>query len=404
MKALPTHWRRGALPVLLLAGVAALTVGADIRSLLSPGVVSKGHDEFAGNCDACHLVFDGVPDAKCLKCHQAIAGRMSAGEGFHAKHGDEACASCHPDHRGYDFRGTTDEALQAFDHAETGFALRGGHSTQTCAECHGVTSLDKLGEGCSTCHADPHSSALGTDCADCHTDGGWHAQLKTLAEHVTPTDGGHAGKDCEDCHTHGEHLEAIVPCSSCHLEAHDGTASGCHQCHEVAAFKPAKFDHGPCTCAFPGKHQTVACLDCHPSYDFSDTPTNCAACHQDDQKHDNLGECARCHTATSWKDGEFDHDRQSKFKIAGAHLSVSCTQCHQTPNVFKGAANTCAGCHQAAGDTAHGDFGPCEKCHVVAAFAPSTFDHASTGFALTGRHIDATCQSCHAEKVKGYPN
>lgn len=393
---------RGALLVLL--AVAATSVGADVRSLLSPGVVSKGHDEFAGNCDACHLVFDGVPDGKCLKCHEPIAARIASGDSFHANHQAEACSTCHPDHRGYDFAGTTDEALRAFDHAETGFALTGGHSTQKCAECHSSTlPLDQLGDGCGSCHADPHSSALGTSCGECHTDAGWHAQLKSLAEHVTPTDGGHSGKDCDDCHTHGEHLDPIVPCSSCHEEAHDGTTSDCAQCHQVSGFKPAEFDHGPCTCAFPGKHQTVACLDCHPAYDFSDTPTNCAGCHVKDRPHDDLGECARCHTATSWRDGRFDHNSKTAFKIDGAHVSVSCTQCHETANVFKGEPTACAGCHQAAGDQAHGDFGKCEACHVVAAFAPSTFVHATTGFALTGKHQDAPCQECHAEKVKGYP-
>lgn len=395
--------RRFAVP-LLVGLVAVGSVAADVRSLLSPGVLSKGHDAFSGNCDACHLVFDGVPDGKCLKCHEPIAARVAANDGFHAKHQDAPCSSCHPDHRGYDFAGTTPEALKAFDHAETGFALEGGHATQKCVECHSVQlPLDKLGEGCGSCHADPHSSALGTDCSICHVDGGWRVQLKSLADHRVATDGGHAGKDCDDCHTLGEHLEAIVPCSECHKDAHDGTASDCAQCHQVSGWKPAEFDHGPCTCAFPGKHQTVGCLECHAEYDFSDTPTNCAGCHQKDRKHDDLGECARCHTATSWKDGEFDHDRLTKFPIAGAHVSVSCTQCHETAGVFKGAPKDCAGCHRELGDQTHGDFGPCERCHTVPAWKPSTFVHATTGFALSGKHQDAPCQSCHAEKVKGYP-
>lgn len=394
---------RRAAAVALVAAAVAPSVGADIRALLSPGVLSEGHDAFAGNCDACHLVFDGVPDAKCLKCHEPIASRIGAGEGYHAQHAGERCTTCHPDHRGADFRGTTDEAMAAFDHATTGFALTGGHSRQSCEQCHDVGPLDQLGEGCTSCHADPHSSALGPDCGVCHVAAGWQAQLKTLADHRTPTDGGHAGQDCADCHALGEHLDPIVACAQCHEQAHGGTVSDCAQCHQVSGFRPAEFDHGPCTCAFPGKHQTVACLDCHPDYRFTDTPTNCGGCHVKDRTHDDLGECARCHTATSWKDGEFDHDRQSKFPIAGAHLSVSCTQCHTTPNVFSGAPTACAGCHEAQGTEAHGDFGGCERCHVVAGFAPSTFDHASTGFPLTGKHIDAACQSCHAEKVRGYP-
>jgi len=40
---------------------------------------------------------------------------------------------------------------------------------------------------------------------------------------------------------------------------------------------------------------------------------------------------------------------------------------------------------------------------VDGGFAPSTFDHASTGFPLSGQHEELSCQDCHAEKVDGFP-
>ncbi|MEQ1501185.1 MAG: hypothetical protein ABMB14_03095 [Myxococcota bacterium] len=375
---------------------------ADWRAFLSPGVLMRGHDDFAGDCDQCHLVFDGVPDAKCLSCHEVLADRISDQRGFHAKHGGEACSSCHPDHRGLAFSGTSPEALAAFDHKETGFPIAGSHASLKCDECH-TAPIGKMADSCDDCHDDAHQSALGPDCAPCHTDTKWSDQLKSLADHHTATDGGHQGLGCDDCHLHGEHLEPSVACATCHPEAHDGTTSNCDECHTVAGWTPAKFDHGPCTCAFPGKHQTVECLACHEGFDFTDTPTLCAGCHEKDRKHEPLGECGRCHNALSWTDNQFDHDK-TKFPLKGEHLAVACNQCHTTAGVFRGLTGTCATCHAEAGLTAHGDFGPCEKCHTPAGFAPSSFDHASVGFPLTGRHAEAPCQDCHATKVQGYPN
>lgn len=390
--------RRPAL--LLLLGALAVLAAADWRAMLSPGVLGRAHDPFAGDCDRCHLPFAGVPDGKCLDCHEGLAARIAAGEGWHAGQ-PGACISCHPDHRGLDASLTTPEAMATFDHAGTGFALGGRHGALACEDCH-TAPIGQMPTTCGTCHEDPHGSALGPDCVACHGDAGWRVGLKALADHATAMDGGHAGKTCEDCHTHGRALEPSVPCATCHLEAHGGTAASCAQCHEVSGFTPARFDHGPCTCAFPGKHQTVGCLACHADFDFTDTPTLCSGCHAKDRPHDDLGECSRCHSALSWTDDRFDHD-SSKFPLRGAHLSVSCQQCHTTAGQFRGAPTACAGCHAEAGEAAHGDFGACEACHAVEAFAPSTFHHAPVGFALTGRHAALPCRECHDQKVKGYP-
>jgi hypothetical protein len=62
-----------------------------------------------------------------------------------------------------------------------------------------------------------------------------------------------------------------------------------------------------------------------------------------------------------------------------------------------------AGCHAEVGQKAHGDFGACETCHAPARFSPSSFDHASTGFPLLGRHATLPCQDCHAGKTTAFP-
>jgi hypothetical protein len=394
--------------LLLLFVSAAFAV--DVRTFLAPGVVSKVHDEFAGDCDQCHLAFTGVPDAKCLACHEVLATRIADDRGFHAsvasnKAADSACMSCHPDHRGFDARITTDEALASFNHALTGFTIDGAHKALGCERCH-TAPVGQMADTCGECHDDPHGSARGPDCGACHDDTAWLHDLKTLEAHATPMDGGHQGLGCEDCHLHGDHLRQDVGCEECHVRGHDGTTAPCENCHQVTGWKPASFDHGPCTCAFPGKHQTVECLACHEGFDFTDTPTLCAGCHEKDRPHEPLGECARCHDAMSWKDNRFDHDR-SKFPLRGNHLAVSCTQCHPGPTPEKigqlrGVPTQCAGCHAEAGMVAHGDFGACERCHSPQGFSPSSFDHATVGFPLTGRHSETPCQTCHAQKVQGY--
>ncbi|MBX2797334.1 MAG: FAM205/SPATA31 family protein [Myxococcales bacterium] len=388
------HRGRLALLALLLVGLMA----GSWRTMMAPGHTNRAHASFAGSCDNCHLVFDGVPDERCLNCHLAIANREFDGRGFHATVADQACIDCHTDHGGPDGPLTRKSALADFDHGLSGFGLEGRHSTLRCESCHRAP-LEAMQPECGECHEDAHTSALGPDCVACHVAQGWRRQLKTLEAHVIETTGGHEGLACEDCHLHGENLDASVVCANCHDQSHGGTQSDCALCHQVSGFAPAEFNHGPCTCSFPGKHQTVECLACHENFSFTDTPTLCSGCHTKDRPHEPLGECSRCHTALSWSDGRFDHD-SIRFKIRGAHLSVSCDACHETQ--FRGVPKACAGCHQEMGDEAHGDFGRCEPCHTTAGFSPSRFDHGSVGFPLTGRHANAPCQSCHAEKVEGY--
>lgn len=378
----------------LFAGVAS---AADWRAMLAPGPVHTSHAEHAGNCDACHSAFDGIPDERCLSCHEPIAARLGSGEGWHASVAGQPCLACHTDHHGPEASPTRKDALAAFDHAATGFPLTDGHAGKACADCH-AGSLARLDQGCAACHGDDdaHQSELGPTCDACHTPTSWTTPRRGRADHATALDGGHAGAECADCHRHGDHLEPAVACASCHPDGHDGTVTPCSDCHEVAAWKPAKFDHGPCTCAFPGEHQTAACLDCHAGFDFTDTPTACGGCHQPGAAHEPLGECARCHDALSWSERQFDHNKLARFQLVDRHLAVSCDMCHTEAGHFRGAPTSCEGCHTSA---AHPDFtamkGGCASCHATTGFAPSTFDHAATGFALTGKHATAACADCH---------
>lgn len=387
---LPRPWL--ALGLLVFSSVA---VAGSWQAFLSPGPVGTSHDDFAGNCDACHLAFSGVPDEACLQCHTDLSKKIESKKGYHASVADQPCINCHTDHHGLDAPLTKEEPRRKFDHASTGFTLVGTHASADCTTCH-TAPIGQMNASCGNCHEpDPHKSALGASCDTCHTPTGWTDELKTLAAHATPTTGGHRGLTCAECHIDGDHLDSQVACAECHRQAHGGTTSACEGCHEVAGWKPAEFDHGPCGCTFVGKHQTAPCLSCHPAFKFTETPELCSGCHSADRPHENLGECSGCHTALSWKDAAFDHNKKSKFPLAGKHLETDCASCHPTAGVFRGAPTACEGCHQERGDTTHGDFGACQTCHTVSGFSPSTFDHASTGFALTGRHAEAGCKDCH---------
>src|SRR3954447_1188386 len=78
----------------------------------SPGPLALGHaqlDSTAG-CMGCHV--SGSPQIandKCLGCHQDLAQRIAATQGFHASVvvRGKTCSTCHLDHkgRGYDAMG-----------------------------------------------------------------------------------------------------------------------------------------------------------------------------------------------------------------------------------------------------------------------------------------------------------
>ncbi len=61
-------------------------------------------------------------------------------------------------------------------------------------------------------------------------------------------------------------------------------------------------------------------------------------------------DCARCHDTVDWLAEKFDHDRDSRFSLAGAHAKVACRACHKAPageplTVFRPLATECVACH-----------------------------------------------------------
>lgn len=84
----------------------------------------------------------------------------------------------------------------------------------------------------------------------------------------------------------------------------------------------------------------------------------CVACHDDVHRGQfgkrELVRCEKCHQATHWPELTFVHNRDSAFKLEGAHAKVPCEKCHLTKKmkdqaivvVYKPVAKECAACHR----------------------------------------------------------
>src|SRR5262249_48513660 len=174
------------------------------------------------------------------------------------------------------------------------------------------------------------------------------------------------------------------------------------------------FDHATTGFKLTGLHATAACKACHTGTGFKGLSQTCVSCHPEPKVH--LGEfgsnCPSSQSTSSWKDTNltvanltnFDH-ASTGFKLTGVHASTACKVCHKGQG-FKGLSQTCVSCH--AEPKVHlGKFGTqCASCHSTATWANATiplaglanFDHATTGFKLTGVHQSAMCKSCHVGK------
>jgi hypothetical protein len=343
-------------------------------------------------CASCHVNNNyTLSSTDCYGCHAAaftstttiggnVPNHVTSGFPITAS----ACATCHP---------ITTWAAGVFDHSSTGFPLTNAHTSVACAACHlnGNYAL----------------TIAPTDCgnAGCHLStnygGGWQGTN-------APT------------HSAAGPLFAVANCSTCHT---------------TVSFTTATFDHSTTGFALTGTHMSptpTACVACHVSNNYSLTSADCYGCHAAAFQSTTTiggsvpnhvtagfpttaGQCASCHPITTWAAGVFNHSTTG-FPLTNAHASVACAACHLNGNYALAIAPTdCgnAGCHlstnygggwQGTNAPTHSAAGPlfavanCSTCHTTVSFTTATFDHSTTGFALTGMHISPSptpCISCH---------
>ncbi len=338
-------------------------------------------------CASCHVNNNyTLNSADCYGCHQAaflstqtiggsVPNHVTAGFPTTAT----ACATCHP---------ITTWSAGVFDHSATGFLLTNGHANVACNLCHinnnYALTITPTDCGNSQCHLttwqqtnNPVHSTAGSafaaaNCSTCHTTTGWDAAsfdhsvtgFTLVGTHMSPTP---------------------TPCASCHVNNNYTLSSAdCYGCHSAVYL------------------QTQTIGGSVPNHVTAGFPTTAA-------------QCASCHPITTWAAGTFDHS-STGFPLTNAHASVACSSCHINNNYTLNTAPTdCgnAGCHlntnygggwQGTNAPPHSTAGAafavanCTNCHTTVTFTTATWDHSTTGFALTGMHVSPTptpCISCH---------
>lgn len=407
--------------------------------------MSRGHAHLDGplDCQKCHEGGTGVPDNKCLGCHdhRDLRQRIEANKGFHAdpEVKGKPCKDCHAEHlteNGKGRRTTIDwrpfGGQRNFAHQRTGWPLQGAHRFQKCEECHDkkmrktrlTTYLGLRGE-CTSCHENPHQfkDVRLTDCTVCHNfDSRRVANLgETKFDHDKtkfPLDGRHLKKECKSCHKDTKNFAIadrnFEDCRGCHEDSHKSIISHqkkCSSCHSTKTkFEQTRFDHGKNT-RFPlrGKHDKNRCKDCHKLNSKPEKPSmECASCHEDfHQGRFGAEKCDGCHAdgGPGWREMRFAHGKKTKFDLTGKHAEIFCTSCHrprEPKNFEKLASVQCADCHRHQ-DAHCGQFGQenCERCHVKGGDRTSRFDHSVTRFKLEGAHAKPACEACHKPEKLG---
>ncbi len=316
-----------------------------LEKLLMPGPLSSAHAKLEGECTNCHEAFSKKgQDKLCLTCHKAILADTAAKTGFHGKSplmSGLACNNCHTEHHGRD-AGIILMGLETFDHRSTDFSLEGAHKQVECSGCH--AKRKRWADAPSTCFAchgatQPHKQNLGEKCETCHKTSKWT---------------------------------------------------------EVAAF-----DHAKTKFPLAGKHKDVACANCHLGEVYKDLPATCNDCHAIQDVHEGRfgAKCETCHSTESWGKAKFDHNKNTRFALRGAHAKASCQDCHRG-NFTDKIAMECISCH-AKQDVHKASLGKnCADCHNAVAWRNDVqFDHGLTKYPLFGLHVVAACEGCHKSAV-----
>ncbi len=318
----------------------------------------------AVQCDGCHAQNVKFRDApgRCFDCHKADdphKGRLG-----------EGCDNCHDE--------ATWARTKAFDHDKTKFPLQAAHRNVACLSCHVGERYTGIGTACVDCHRiqDVHGGRYGAKCETCHDQNKWMTiRFNHDKDTKFPLRAAHAKVKCDACHTGDLYRDKLLTtCVSCHRkdDRHEGQLGvRCESCHgEDNWRRVVSFDHDVTRFPLIGRHTVVTCEECHRSLRFKDAALACASCHRDQHHEGRLGaNCALCHNPNGWARWLFDHDKQTRYPLTGAHRGLDCQACHTTKNVTKITLSTsCYACHQ-KDDVHRGALGQtCERCHVTTSF------------------------------------
>ena len=280
---------------------------------------------------------------RCTTCHaDTHAGQLALRKG-----GGE-CGECHTTNG---FRPSTYTVAQ---HAQTPYPLTGAHRTAACASCHRSLPPGELERAGVVL---VRSSAAGK---------GSRTPTVTQFRFVKSA------------------------CQDCHRDPHAGDTGnylrqeGCPACHSLADWREIRFDHAVTKFPIAGLHVKVACLGCHETQTAGGRPVEtltggllpppstrawatprevrlagapllCSGCHADPHLAQVGTGCEKCHGDTSWGPSRFDHNRDSTYRLEGAHRAVACIGCHFRERAagkeimrLKPLGSACSDCHRSA--------------------------------------------------------
>lgn len=313
---------------------------------------------------------------QCYSCHAANPYREKLQTGCVACHRKDdkhrgtlgaACGDCHTERSWQQAR---------FDHSKTRFPLLGKHQPVECKACHKSAVFREAPTDCAACHKkdDKHKGALGPACGDCHTERDWKQSKFDHGRARFALLGRHRSVQCAACHKDPNFRQTPSECAACHKkdDRHEGQLGlQCGQCHGAQDWRKTSFDHGRAAFPLVGRHLMVQCRSCHATARYKDARRDCVGCHaQDDIHKRRLGpQCESCHNARDWKTWDFNHDRQTRFRLDGAHRRLECYACHRDAVGTKPTlAAACVACH-ARDDVHDGSFGrQCDSCHFTSSF------------------------------------
>lgn len=322
--------------------------------LLMPGKLTRPHAKIENKCQKCHLHFDKSNQSPlCLDCHEDIDDDLKQKHRFHskiAKDDIKQCNGCHTDHKGRSFN-ITSLNRTLFDHSKTEFPLNNSHLGLACSNCHKPEDknfrLSLNNDTCTSCHDDPHQAKLKGKCTQCHNDKSW---------------------------------------------------------------KKTKFEHKNTNFLLEDKHKDIACQSCHVNDVAVEVGSQCINCHLSKDKHLNSfgHKCQSCHSAKGWDKTQYNHFKETKFRLLGKHKSLSCEACHLPSNLSYDERardsieleKTCNGCHKKDDIHLGNNGSDCQQCHDNNDWGKIQFNHNDdTSFSLQGAHKNLVCEACHLPEV-----
>ncbi|MCB9208040.1 MAG: hypothetical protein H6609_01585 [Ignavibacteriales bacterium] len=377
-------------------------------------------------CSDCHTSGYAGTSMECNACH--LTDFQNTVNPNHQQLGLETnCETCHTTNRNWE--------PATFPVHNDFYLIEGAHVniTNDCTKCH-TNEFANTGNQCMDCHitnynntSDPNhqSTGFGTDCETCHSQNAWEPATFDHDNQFFPIYSGkhnNEWNDCSDCHTNSSNYQ-IFECINCHehnqtemddehkeVQGYQYVSTECLACHPSGDSDGA-FNHATSLFPLTGAHTTQECSSCHET-GYSNASAECESCHQSDftnslePKHSEAGistQCENCHNSSAWKPSEFNHTITG-FELVGGHNRTQCSDCHSVSTA--NASSECYGCHesnysQAPEHSTQNYPKTCQNCHNTTNWEETSFDHNSTNFALTGAHIDVTCDNCHSNGYAG---